>query len=339
MKNKIVYLVICTLLISGVIPVVGMNFQNTSFATSNSGKTLYVGGIGPGNYTTIQEAVDAAIEGDTVLVYSGTYDENVIIDKSIKLLGYNKKDTIIDSHGSDAISITANNVKIQGFTVKNAATGIVIYSSIDNEISYNIIKENDHYGIYVESSSSITISGNTISYNSLGGLYFLNLFECNIRRNKIRHNENYGIYLKGGSNKNIFFKNVIEYNMDGIRLSSQCDENEFYENTFRVNSGKGVYIFDICSNNIFYHNDFLSNTENAFDPSLNIWDYNNEGNYWTDYAGVDNNPRDGIGDQVYDISGGDSKDRYPLMNRYNARSFQIPFSFLKILIRFIGIII
>lgn len=39
--------------------------------------TLYVGGAGPGNYTTIQTAVNDANPGDSIFVYSGVYNENV----------------------------------------------------------------------------------------------------------------------------------------------------------------------------------------------------------------------------------------------------------------------
>ena len=56
--------------------------------------TLYVGGGGPGNYTTIQIALDAASAGDTVFVYNGTYYENLVIKKNIALIGENKNTTI-----------------------------------------------------------------------------------------------------------------------------------------------------------------------------------------------------------------------------------------------------
>lgn len=67
-----------------------------SCAFKPSGKTLYVGGNGSNNYTTIQDAIDNASYGDTIFVYNGTYYENVVIHKSIKLMGENKSTMIID---------------------------------------------------------------------------------------------------------------------------------------------------------------------------------------------------------------------------------------------------
>jgi len=40
-----------------------------------------------GQYSTIQAAVNAAGPGDTIVVYSGTYRENVIVDKQLSLVG------------------------------------------------------------------------------------------------------------------------------------------------------------------------------------------------------------------------------------------------------------
>ena len=50
--------------------------EQSSMYTRN-GKTLYVGGSGPGNYTKIQDAINNAIDGDTIYVYSGTYNGNI----------------------------------------------------------------------------------------------------------------------------------------------------------------------------------------------------------------------------------------------------------------------
>ena len=72
--------------------------ENTKydFVLTPLGKTLYVGGSGAGNYTTIQSAIDDANSGDTVFVYSGIYFENVIVNKTISLTGEDRNSTIID---------------------------------------------------------------------------------------------------------------------------------------------------------------------------------------------------------------------------------------------------
>jgi len=63
------------------------------------GNTLYVGGTGPGNYTKIQDAVDNASAKDIVYVFNGTYNERVKIYNSLKLIGEDRNNTIIDANG------------------------------------------------------------------------------------------------------------------------------------------------------------------------------------------------------------------------------------------------
>jgi len=98
------------LLVSGVIVLfIGMTISSStgvylkeqSIKPMSSGNILYVGGNGTGNYSTIQEAIDSASDGDSIFVYSGTYFERVKVNKSISLLGENKGTTVIDANGKD----------------------------------------------------------------------------------------------------------------------------------------------------------------------------------------------------------------------------------------------
>ena len=68
---------------------------NQTSVVSDSTNSIYVGGIGDGNYTIIQKAVNNASDGDTIYVYSGIFYENIIINKSITLIGENKHTTIL----------------------------------------------------------------------------------------------------------------------------------------------------------------------------------------------------------------------------------------------------
>ena len=69
------------------------------------------------------------------------------------------------------------------------------------------------------------------------------------------------------------------------------------------------------SYNTVYHNSFIDNHMQAFDSGFNIWDngYPSGGNYWSNYTGKDAN-HDGIGDTPYNVRGGTSQDRYPLIH-------------------------
>jgi len=117
--------------------------EQTSMPTSD-GKTLYVGGTGPDNYTKIRDAIDDASDGDTVFVYNGTYYEHVHIYKSLNLIGENQETTIIDSGGvgGDLVWATVSDVSICFFTIQNSTNwGIYLYR--DNyRVFGNIIKDN-----------------------------------------------------------------------------------------------------------------------------------------------------------------------------------------------------
>jgi hypothetical protein len=108
------------------------------------GDTLYVGGAGPANYTRIQDAIDNATDGDTIIVYPGTYHENqLLITKALTIQGAGFATTIID--GNDAIlsteglvRITANgDITFHGFTVQHAG-GPAGYGGGDNKLNMGI---------------------------------------------------------------------------------------------------------------------------------------------------------------------------------------------------------
>ena len=94
--KKLLVVGIIILLFGMSIPSTGINIDTTSTASFN-GNILYVGGSGPGNYSMIQEAINNASGGDTVFVFddSSPYNEQVVVNSSIDLIGENRNTTII----------------------------------------------------------------------------------------------------------------------------------------------------------------------------------------------------------------------------------------------------
>ncbi len=140
--------------------------------------------VGAGQtYATINEAIHAAADGDTVTVHDGTYDR-VIVNKEIYLRSLNGAEyTFVhpDTVWTPGIDIYAANVVLEGFSVYGATngTGIAVNGTSNVEIRNNRAGwDSSHfnkYGIQFFSLSGvqntdIKIIGNTCSYNYEGGI-------------------------------------------------------------------------------------------------------------------------------------------------------------------------
>ena len=255
MKGKKIAIFVCMLVIASVFPIV-----TTSVASD--GSTIYVdddapNDPGPGDpdvsdpledgsedhpFDEIQEGVDVASDGDAVYVYSGIYYENVVVDKSIDLIGENKDTTIIDDGGNeDIIYVSADWVNISGFTIRNGYSGIQLDHASNITIYENAIANNRVFGINLQSSSNNnTIFGNSIANNNEYGIYLNGNYNI-ISGNSIANNYNLGIRSRMAHNNkiidNYFISNGI--NIDGRNIHHY--NTHIIENNY-VN-GKPIYYY------------------------------------------------------------------------------------------------
>lgn len=254
---------------------------NPSFAFDNvkipvilasNGNILYVGGTGPDNYTSIQDAINDAVDGDTVFVYddSSPYHENIVINSSISLIGEDKNTTIIDgATNGNGVNITADNVSVLGFTIQNCSNGSGICLSAnnsiiaDNIISYNIIGIETYYDPFdpmvIFSYGYNMITNNLIISNEglgigLGGV------NNTINANIISQTQ-YGIMLIFAITNNLS-NNFISENEFGIFVVGSYN-NVIYRNNISSNEKLGVQLFSTSSDMILQNN-FISNGQNAY---------------------------------------------------------------------------
>lgn len=242
--------------------------------------------IVPDDYSTIQAAINAANSGDTVFVRTGTYSERLVVNKTISLTGGSRDTTILNETTIDPlITITANNVKINGFALKggsfnniliNETTGAIV---VGNEILFNA------QGIDSENSTDVKIENNIMIGNGLDniGIMLSDSSNCRVIDNTITNAMYDGIRL-WFSNGNVFRNNNITNNDYGMFFHGSS-QNNASNNMISQNTNTGIYLESGSSNNTFVFNDLVDNFNQVSiqNGSANFWDDSLMGNYWSDY--------------------------------------------------------
>ncbi len=236
----------CTLRIA-----VGITVLALLLAGSTEAATLTVNASGGADYTRIQDAIDNASADDTILVYSGTYYENVNVGKPLIIKGIDNGGgkPVVDAgeSGSD-ITLDAGNSTLEGFKAVNANWpnyGIHLNSS-NNVIKNNIASNNSNGGIFLSYSSNNTLSGNTASNNSVG-IFLLSFSNNTLVDNMVSNNRNWGIFL--GGIDNILIGNNATNNQDGIYVFSSRN-NTLSGNTASNNRYSGISLRDSSNNTL-----------------------------------------------------------------------------------------
>jgi nitrous oxidase accessory protein len=235
------------------------------------GNTLYVGGSGPGNYTIIQDAINASSDGDTVFVFRGSYYGKVVINKSISLLGEDTNRTFINytyenDWYSQVILISSHDVVFSGFTaVLEQGDGALfrLKYSRNCTISHNIFKGGQ--GMDLLNSSYTSIENNTFftpittlsSYGIIKNNWFTNdrggggiWLDVYANENVISDNYFYHCYdeaiLSYSPYKNIIERNVIQQNLssgkNGIEIFFYYSSSFPPGNIIRENDISGCYV-------------------------------------------------------------------------------------------------
>jgi len=283
MKKDILLIgIIFILLLPSMITTISSFTEAEPSTITSTGKILphilYVGGSGPNNYTSIQEAINAANDGDTIIVYPGRYTENVVVYKELKIIGIDHPVIEAENKSKNTVKIVTSNCFIQGFKIINGRNGIKMFDCTNIHIKDCIFDENNYSSLYLENVYHVFIINNTF-YNeniyaresgvlTISGNYFTNegISGERIYEAKICHNQ--------------FFKG--EWAAIAI-LSPYSHDNEIF-----CNQIKSFYTgIEIQGTALVYHNNIISNEEgiwcggviHRWEGKMLIYENNFSGNY------------------------------------------------------------
>lgn len=218
-------------------------------------------------YTSIKQAIEKAAPFDTIYVKAGTYYEfNIEIIKPLTIIGENNP--IIDGKNKgEIITIQADNVTIDGFTIINVGTSYTTdFAAVrvvksENFLLQNLKLQKLFFGIYLEKSNNGKVLNNTITgdavheYSSGNGIQLWYCRDVEVRGNTITKVRD-GIYLEF-SDEILISDNNSSGNLR-YGLHFMFSNHDTYINNIFSNNGAGVAVmfskFIVMKNNTFKKN-------------------------------------------------------------------------------------
>ncbi len=295
MRRSIVIGFLATLLVVSMLPV-------AFYIHPAKAGTIVV----PDDYSTIQEALDAASDGDTIFVRRGLYqNDGVYVNKSVSIIGENPLTTQLETDwgAQGGFYVESSEVTIEGFAIQGGLRGVqigndhVTHASINHITISNNIIFNINTGIYMDNVTDSLVADNEINQGYVGGIFLSSCSNNIIMNNTIRSFE-FGAFFQGASSGNVLSENTIADNEYAFLFSLAASNYAIYHNTFE-------------------NNQWILHPESGGFEQF-VWDdgYPSGGNYWSDYLerypSADELDGSGIWDIPYTIDA-TNQDNYPLI--------------------------
>jgi nitrous oxidase accessory protein NosD len=321
--KRIVSIAIASLLFAGITlsaAAPNYGYSQIDVAKPSGGQVLHV----PRDYSTIQAAVDAAAEGDTVQVKAGIYNENVVVSTSAVRL-HATSGVVLDGTGLSGIGILVrgtsvaspvSDVEVSGFEVRNFERGIIVQWAVNARVHRNEVHQNvdktpplllgDAAGIELITTHLSEVSQNFVHDNGDGGIQLrVGSTQNTIRANRVHGNGTQrttdlgaaGILLTGlGTNDNRVLENEVIGNYGrGIMLTrpsgtAPITGNLVEQNRAHDNQRAGIAIMSAAIDNFVLQNDARWNNISGLPPCFrcNLFDMSIGTNVWERNLGTFN---------------------------------------------------
>jgi F-box protein 11 len=270
---------------------VGVNTDPAISADSRAAhyRVWIVDSLHRGDFPTIAEAITAASAGDRIEVRPGTYDEGLVIDKPLELVGVGDRDSIVvQATGKPVIVFRTSAGRVQNLTLRQrgggewfgvdigqghleldncdiqsaSRAGVAIHDGADPHLHHNRIHDGRQVGVYVYDNGLGTLEDNDIAANAYSGVFIKTGGNPTLRRNRIHDGKQNGVLVwedgAGILEDNDIFGNAYS----GIEIKSRSNPTVRH-NRINRNAGRAVYIHEDGRGTI-EDNDLRDNKQGAW---------------------------------------------------------------------------
>ena len=233
-----------------------------SFADSQAiAATLKV----PSKFATIQEAIDAASAGDTIKISSGTFTENIVVDKKLRIRGKSKTRIVAADNGEPAVTIAADNVELKRLDIRGGSFGVASDNASNLRLLSLKVRDANADGIFLRQADNALLS-KCRSFDNGGNGIFLEINSPGavsvIKKCRAYRNASNGIKLEQGHGTRVESCRVYENANTGIRVfemdDAQIKKNRVSENVI------GLAVIGRSTDCVVEDNVFSKNLSSGF---------------------------------------------------------------------------
>ena len=224
-----------------------------------------------GDFVTVGAAIEAARPGDRILVRPGLYEEGLVIDKPLEILGDGPvADIEIRARGADALLFKASIGRVANLTLRQAGGSgkwfgvditqgrldlegcdissqnlscVAIRNGADPRLRRNRIHDGKQSGVYVYDSGLGTLEDNDITGNTNAGVAITTGGDPTLRRNRIHDGKQSGVYVYDSGLGTLEDNDITGNTNAGVRIVTGGNPT-LRRNQIHDNKGPGVAVSD-----------------------------------------------------------------------------------------------
>jgi len=210
-----------------------------------SADELHVDAAGGRDYTTLQEAIDAAEEGSTIYVHPGTYTAGMLIDKTLDIIGTGTRDEVrVEVAGADVAWYQGGDGVLANMTLRQMGDG-------------------NWYGIDI-SAGNPTIENVDLASQSLANIAIHGGADPIVRQSRLHDSPESGIYIFDDGQGTIVNNDIYDNAKAGISVDSGASPVAI-GNRITGSGYEGVWVLADAAGGRFEDNDLRGNARGAWD--------------------------------------------------------------------------